>query len=149
MEYDDEDQDASEVELTAEEEALKLLGAAKTGDLATVKDLLDDAADATFRDEQNWNALLWASNNGHTEVVETLLEAGASGEFKQREMELVGSEEGKASGNDGYLSENARQTSVNSPLHWASFKVRSVSRGGRRGERGGVDGGGRGRRAGV
>ena len=126
MDYEDPDDEEEEVELTAEEEAMKLLGAAKTGDLATVKELLDDAADFNFRDEQDWNALLWASNNGHTDVVAALLEVGASAEFKKVEADLEAKDEGKASGgsSEAYLSEGARQVAVNSPLHWASYKVR-------------------------
>jgi ankyrin repeat protein len=65
-------------------EVKSFLDAAKTGDLATVRTLLDQgvSVDVTAEDypDMPWNKtpLMYAAKNGHLELVRTLLSAGAS-----------------------------------------------------------------------
>lgn len=54
-----------------------LIDAAKKGDTADVKTLLNKGADANAKDKGGWTALMEASQNGHTEIVNALLNKGA------------------------------------------------------------------------
>jgi hypothetical protein len=54
-----------------------LLTAARKGDFATVKSLLDRGADVNAKSPYGSTALLFASDHGHAEVVKLLLDRGA------------------------------------------------------------------------
>jgi ankyrin repeat protein len=57
-----------------------LLEAAKAGDTAEVKKLLEKGADVSARSEHGATALMIAAGGGHVEVVETLIAEGAYAE---------------------------------------------------------------------
>jgi ankyrin repeat protein len=70
------------------ENSLKYLDAAKTGDLKTVKAMLDAGVNVDIPDDRkvprNRTALMHAAQNGHPGVVELLLSAGAKLEAKDK-----------------------------------------------------------------
>ena len=55
----------------------RLCDAAKAGDAAAIKSLVDDSYDVTYLDADGLTPLMHAAKHGHTEVVRKLLEAGA------------------------------------------------------------------------
>ena len=55
-----------------------LIGAAKAGELARVRELLASRAAVNATDRRGLTPLIWASASGNTEVVQQLLESGAS-----------------------------------------------------------------------
>jgi len=59
--------------------------AAREGDLATIRTLLDRGVKVDARDEHDDTALTWAANNGHLEVVKALIKAGADVNARQAE----------------------------------------------------------------
>ncbi len=56
---------------------LPLMSAAESGDINTVKALLDKGADANAKDDGGWTALTYAAQKGHTEAVKLLIEKGS------------------------------------------------------------------------
>jgi ankyrin repeat protein len=54
-----------------------LIAAARHGQTATVKGLLDKGAKPDLLDDNGWTALMWAAEKGHLDVVEKLLAEGA------------------------------------------------------------------------
>jgi thioredoxin-like negative regulator of GroEL len=54
-----------------------LIEAAKNGDTAQVKALLDKGADVNARDKDGLTALMWAAAGGRTDIVKALLDKGA------------------------------------------------------------------------
>jgi ankyrin repeat protein len=55
----------------------KIHQAAKSGDLAAVKQLLNDGADVNEKDQNGWTPLHWAAWKGNNEIVVLLLSKGA------------------------------------------------------------------------
>ena len=55
----------------------KLLDAAKSGDIDTVKQCLCDGANVNVKENDGWTPLIYASWNGHTDVAKLLLENDA------------------------------------------------------------------------
>jgi ankyrin repeat protein len=55
----------------------KLLDACISGEIAAVRELLDDGGDVNWKDKFGDTALIWANVKGHAEVVKLLLERGA------------------------------------------------------------------------
>ena len=56
----------------------KLIKAARKGDYATVRKLLDNGADVDYLDKDGHTSIHWASVIGHTEVLRLLIERGGS-----------------------------------------------------------------------
>lgn len=52
--------------------------AAASGNLPTVRLLLESGADPNHRDRDGWSAIHWAAEEGHLEIVHLLLEVGAN-----------------------------------------------------------------------
>lgn len=52
-------------------------GAAKSGDLLTIKELIQGGEDVNAKDEQGWTPLLWAAYNNQPRATELLLKNGA------------------------------------------------------------------------
>ena len=61
-----------------------LLAAAKKGNTATVKSLLDAGADVNSRDRMDITALMWATSKGYTATVWVLLNKGADVRAKDK-----------------------------------------------------------------
>ena len=59
-------------------------GAARTADLETVRELIDEGADVNVAQADGTTALLWAAYQSDAEMVRTLIEAGA--ELDAREL---------------------------------------------------------------
>lgn len=55
----------------------QLMNSVKNGDLAVLKELLQDSVDVNEQDEQGWTALSWAAGKGDLEAVQLLLDKGA------------------------------------------------------------------------
>lgn len=64
--------------LEAEERKHKLISAAKLGDAATLKSLLDAGVNANLKDEKGAPVIVWAALSGNPESIEYLLDAGAN-----------------------------------------------------------------------
>src|SRR6188768_4382820 len=62
---------------TVNEKADALSDAARKGDAATVKKLLDEGVDVNTKFRYDATALIYACDHGHLEVVKVLLERGA------------------------------------------------------------------------
>ena len=56
---------------------MDLIGAAESGDIVRVRELLDSGEDPNIRDNDDYTSLIRASENGHTEIVKLLLDRGA------------------------------------------------------------------------
>jgi hypothetical protein len=110
----------SEEEIPQEEKDQDLAVAAKAGNVSACKTALKIGANPKHTMGDGWTPLLWSCCNGHLEVVELLISEphnagdpyvakgrGSAGGFGQQ----VG---------DG--SSKKESETVNSPLHWASFK---------------------------
>jgi ankyrin repeat protein len=61
----------------ANDPAFQLLEAARRGDTARVRELLDSGADPNASSEDGWTPLHWAALKGHYELARLLLERGA------------------------------------------------------------------------
>jgi hypothetical protein len=61
----------------AADPGFRLYQAADTGDVAAVKQLLDDGADVMWADAEGTTALMKAAESGHQAIVAELLDAGA------------------------------------------------------------------------
>lgn len=61
-----------------------LVDAARSGDLPTVRALLDDGADANAASGDGMTALHWAAERGHREIVELLISSSANVDAKTR-----------------------------------------------------------------
>ncbi len=59
------------------DDAKDLIDAAKKGDTAGIKALLDKGADVNAKNNNGVTALIWASKKGHTGIVQLLKKAGA------------------------------------------------------------------------
>lgn len=58
--------------------AKNVLEAAKSGDVAALRALVEAGADLNVKDDaQGWTPLMWATNQGHTEAAVFLIESGA------------------------------------------------------------------------
>merc|ERR1719310_1434827 len=81
--------------------------AARTGDIAQVKQYLEEGVPVDAADGSGWTALRWAASEGHEDVVAMLIDAGAA----QQEFDAAaaGSAGGEGSGGG-------------SSLHWAAYK---------------------------
>ena len=62
-----------------------LFAAAKTGDVAAIRTLLEAGVDHAALDEAGETALMHAAHAGHLDVVKTLLAAGAAADFKSEQ----------------------------------------------------------------
>ena len=60
------------------QQTLPLEEAAASGNLATVRLLLECGQDPNHRDRDGWSAIHWAAEEGHLEIVRLLLNAGAN-----------------------------------------------------------------------
>ncbi|KAK5344551.1 hypothetical protein LTR61_011680 [Exophiala xenobiotica] len=60
------------------QQTLPLEEAAASGNLPTVRLLLECGEDPNHRDRDGWSAIHWAAEEGHLEIVRLLLEAGAN-----------------------------------------------------------------------
>lgn len=60
------------------QQTLPLEEAAASGNLATVRLLLECGEDPNHRDRDGWSAIHWAAEEGHLEIVRLLLNAGAN-----------------------------------------------------------------------
>jgi hypothetical protein len=122
MSGDDSGLDSEEEEIPQEEKDRDLFNAAKLGNLAAVKTALEMGASPTHTGGDGWSPLLWSSCNGHLEVAELLMNephnaanpyvakgVGSAGGFGQAE-------------NVSSNSSTTNKATINSPLHWASFK---------------------------
>src|SRR5262245_52654289 len=58
-------------------EALQLIEAVKTGDLASTRELVKSGVDLGQSDEHGWTALNWAAGKGNLEAVTLLVKLGA------------------------------------------------------------------------
>lgn len=56
---------------------LQLINAVKNGELALLKELLEDSVDINEQDEHGWTPLNWAAGKGDLEAVQLLLDKGA------------------------------------------------------------------------
>lgn len=56
---------------------LQLINAVKSGELAILKELLDDPLHINEQDEHGWSPLGWAAGKGDLEAVQLLLDKGA------------------------------------------------------------------------
>lgn len=61
---------------------MRLIEAAKNGDLDAVRALVEAGMSTEVKDEKGLSPLHWAAKNGHAEVAEALLEAGADVDVK-------------------------------------------------------------------
>jgi ankyrin repeat protein len=61
----------------ADDQVEALWAATKAGDVATVKQLLEEGVDVNARNRYNATALFFACDRGHTEVARVLIEHGA------------------------------------------------------------------------
>jgi ankyrin repeat protein len=68
---------AAVTEQEAADPGFRLYQAADLGDVAAVKQLLDDGADMMWADADGTTALMKAAENGHQTIVAELLDAGA------------------------------------------------------------------------
>jgi len=56
---------------------IKLIEAAKNGDINSIEALLDNGENIEQKDDYGWTALNWAAGQGHTDIIGKLLESGA------------------------------------------------------------------------
>ena len=122
MENEDDEygEEEEEVEITQEEKDAELLKYAKSGDLKEIKRCVKDGANPNAKAPDNWSPILWASCNGHLDVVQYLLDRGAGQEYAKRSSLVESKTESKTQ--DVSVKKQDPSKSVNSPLHWASFK---------------------------
>ncbi|KAF3070177.1 Ankyrin-2 [Trichoderma lentiforme] len=63
---------------TRDSQIVPLNEAAASGNLDTVRLLLDHRGDPNYRDRDGWSAIHWAAEEGHPEIVALLLDRGAN-----------------------------------------------------------------------
>ena len=108
--------------------AEQLIQASKSGDVVKARELFSDGAVAACRDAKGWSPLVWASFGGHDEMVALLLQHGADSDYRKERDEIeaaVRAEEAKVNGLSVRIDTDSSYTkpvTINSPLHWASFK---------------------------
>ena len=56
----------------------ELIQAAKVGDIAEVKSLIEAGADVNYKDKYGYTALIYSTNFGDTEIADILISAGAN-----------------------------------------------------------------------
>ena len=56
---------------------MSLIRAAESGDIQSVRELLDRGADPNIRNDYGTTALMWASQDGYIKIVRLLLDRGA------------------------------------------------------------------------
>jgi ankyrin repeat protein len=69
---------------TAEE--FQLQKACKSGDLVTVRKLLDEGIDVNWKNQSGMTAFMWASGRGHIEVMKLLLDRGAKANMRDNSL---------------------------------------------------------------
>ena len=115
--------------------AEQLIEACKAGNVARVHELFDLGATVAARDARGWSPLVWAAFYGHDDVVAALLQHQADVDYRKSredaEAEAIKRAQAEATANASGLRGVGLPTidpatvvvPVNSPLHWAAFKV--------------------------
>ncbi|GHM58075.1 MAG: hypothetical protein sL5_02260 [Candidatus Mesenet longicola] len=65
-------------ELVKKEKYIDLMYAARNGNIAAVKELIEAKTDVNIHSKDDWTALMIAAQEGHTAIVEELITAGAN-----------------------------------------------------------------------
>lgn len=116
-----------------------LISACKVGDLVKVTELLQEhSASVGARDSRGWSPLVWAAFHGHDEVVALLLQHQADVDYTKsredveaaaRRKQQSAAQSAAASMPHAHMASDLEtdpvKVSMNSPLHWAAFKVRN------------------------
>ena len=68
---------------------MDLLDAARSGDIQSVRELLDRGADPNIRNNDGWTALDIASEYGHTDIVELLEDIDPFDELSDPDIDLL------------------------------------------------------------
>ena len=102
-------------------------------------ELFEDGATVAARDSRGWSPLVWASFYGHDDVVAALLQHQADVDYRKAKDDAEAAArkqaatEALSSAAAGSMRRKkgdggaAVSVPVNSPLHWAAFKVRRQS----------------------